>query len=187
MRARYLIVDVFTDRPFSGNALAVFPDGHDVPSHLMQKIAREMNLSETTFVTRSSDDSYDVRIFTPSNEMPFAGHPTLGTAWVLRHLGRTSDRTVQRSTAGDTPVSIALDTVWLERAGNVGPDVEDVSFVAHALGVSETDIGFSASQLGMERVMLAPAIADAGLAQLMVPIADSATLASMQPRAEISD
>jgi trans-2,3-dihydro-3-hydroxyanthranilate isomerase len=187
MRARYLLVDVFTDRPFAGNALAVFPDGHAVPPHLMQSIAREMNLSETTFVTRATAESYDVRIFTPGSEMPFAGHPTLGTAWALRHLGLVGERTVQRSSAGDTPVSIAFDTVWLERAGNVGPDIDDVSFVAHALGIAETDIGFSASQLGMERIMLAPAIADSGLPQLMVPIADAQTLASIEPRAELTD
>lgn len=188
MRARYLLVDVFTDHPFAGNALAVFPEGHKVPRSSMQAIAREMNLSETAFVTGVSIDSYQSRIFTPFMELPFAGHPTLGTAWALRHLGLLAgDRVVQRTAAGDTAVSIALDTVWLERAGNVGLDVEDVSFVAHALGVSESDIGFNAAQLGMERVMLAPALADAGVAQMMVPIADSMTLSEMQPGAEIAD
>ena len=124
MRARYLLVDVFTDSPLAGNALAVFPDGHEIPNSLMRPIAREMNLSETAFVTRWSSDGYDVRIFTPGAELPFAGHPTLGTAWVQHHLGRIGERTVQRSLAGDTPISIAIDTVWLERVGNVGPDLD---------------------------------------------------------------
>jgi trans-2,3-dihydro-3-hydroxyanthranilate isomerase len=181
MRLRYQIVDVFTSRPLSGNALAVFPDASKVAGEAMQAIARELNLSETTFVTRSNASGYDVRIFTPAAEMPFAGHPTLGTAWVLRHLGRlTSDRAVQRSPGGDTAVSLALDTVWFERTGRVERDIEDASFVAHALGLPESDIGFNAAQLGMERVMLAPAVSNAGIEVLVVPIADSGTLASMR-------
>lgn len=188
MKAAYVVVDVFTDRPLAGNALAVFPDGHEIPPELMQPIAREMNLSETTFVTRCDGESYDLRIFTPASELPFAGHPTLGTAWTLRHLGRLeTERPVQRSPAGETPVSVALDTVWLERTGTVGPDLEDASFVASALGISEFDIGFSASLLGLERRTLAPAVADSGVAQLMVPICDAARLAEMSPRPEIAD
>jgi trans-2,3-dihydro-3-hydroxyanthranilate isomerase len=188
MKARYLLVDVFTEKPLAGNALAVFPDGHDIPEELMQPIAREINLSETTFVTACTGDAYDLRIFTPGAEMPFAGHPTLGTAWVLRHLGRLEgDRALQRTGAGDTPVSIAFDAVWLERAGSVGEDLEDVSFVAAALGLDDSDVGFSAALLGMERTMLSPAVADSGVEQLMVPVADPTTLAGLAPRPEIAD
>ncbi len=188
MRARYLLVDVFTNRPLAGNALAVFPEGHVIPEAELQPIARELNLSETTFVTNVTIDSYVSRIFTPAAEMPFAGHPTIGTAWALKHLGLVhGDRVVQRTTAGDTAVSFALDTTWLERAGNVGPDLEDSSFVAHALGLAETDIGLNAAQLGMERVMLSPAVASAGVSQLMVPIADAVTLSAIEPRPEIAD
>ena len=79
--ASYRIVDVFTDRPLSGNAVCVVTD--PVPEPLMQPLALEVNLSETTFVTLTGDHTYDVRIFTPANELPFAGHPTLGTAWAL--------------------------------------------------------------------------------------------------------
>ena len=188
MKARYLLLDVFTDRPLAGNALAVFPDGHEIPAEIKQAVAREMNLSETTFVTRCDGASYEMRIFTPAAEMPFAGHPTLGTAWALRHLGRLdTERPVQRTAAGDTPISIALDTVWLERTGTVGPDLEDTSFVADALGISDFDIGFSAAVLGLDRRILAPAVADSGLAQLMVPICDAVRLAQMAPRPEIAD
>lgn len=77
----YRIVDVFTDRPLAGNGLCVVLDV--APDAVMQAIAREVNLSETTFVTRTGDASYDVRIFTPGAELPFAGHPSLGTAWAL--------------------------------------------------------------------------------------------------------
>lgn len=85
MNLSYEIVDVFSDRPLAGNALCVVSvDAGGAPSdELMQAIAREVNLSETTFVTRTGDDTYDVRIWTTQGELPFAGHPTLGSAWAL--------------------------------------------------------------------------------------------------------
>ncbi len=87
---RFLQVDVFTDRPFGGNPLAVFPEAEGLTTDEMQTIAREMNLSETTFVLPPGDPDahFKVRIFTPAVELPFAGHPTVGTHWVLAHLGR---------------------------------------------------------------------------------------------------
>src|SRR5438874_5816109 len=83
-------VDVFTDRVFGGNPLAVFLDGRGLSDGEMQAIAREMNLSETTFVLPATrpDCAARVRIFTPAREIPFAGHPTVGTAWVLATRGR---------------------------------------------------------------------------------------------------
>jgi len=85
-RYEYRLVDVFTARRFGGNPLAVFPDAADLAAADMQAIARELNLSETTFVLPSprSDCDYQVRIFTPRTEMPMAGHPTIGTAFVLQ-------------------------------------------------------------------------------------------------------
>jgi trans-2,3-dihydro-3-hydroxyanthranilate isomerase len=80
-RLRYRLVDVFTDRPLSGNPLCVVLD--PCPSDVMQKIAREANLSETTFPSQTGDDSYEMRIFSPTVELPFAGHPSIGTAWLL--------------------------------------------------------------------------------------------------------
>ena len=77
----YRVVDVFTDRPLAGNALCVVVD--PCPEAVQPAIAREVNLSETTFPVVTGDASYDVRIFTPRAELPFAGHPSLGTAWVL--------------------------------------------------------------------------------------------------------
>lgn len=101
MTVRYLVVDVFAREPLAGNALAVFPDAGSVAPVRMQRVAREMNLSEKTFITRVDADAYDVRIFTPAEELPFAGHPTLGTAWTLRHLGiLPGDTVTQRSAAG---------------------------------------------------------------------------------------
>ena len=84
-RFRYVLADVFTDRPLEGNQLAVFTDARDLTGEEMQQVAREMNLSETVFVLPPSLEDADVRIriFTPGNELPFAGHPTLGAALVL--------------------------------------------------------------------------------------------------------
>ncbi len=83
-RFRYVVVDVFTDAPLAGNQLAVFTDAREIPEEMLQKIARELNLSETTFVYPSAADGHvRMRIFTPATEVPFAGHPTLGTAFVL--------------------------------------------------------------------------------------------------------
>ncbi len=87
---RFLQVDVFTDRPFGGNPLAVFPEAEGLTGEEMQCLAREMNLSETTFVLppEVAGAGFRVRIFTPVAELPFAGHPVVGTHWVLAHLGR---------------------------------------------------------------------------------------------------
>src|SRR5207237_3053740 len=81
---RYVVVDVFTDEPLAGNQLAVFTDAREIPEAKLQRLARELNLSETTFVYPSDGDGHvRMRIFTPVAELPFAGHPTLGTAFVL--------------------------------------------------------------------------------------------------------
>lgn len=83
-RFRYVVADVFTDTPLQGNQVAVFTDARDIPEHRLQELAREINFSETTFVYPPADDGHvRVRIFTPGVELPFAGHPLLGTAVVL--------------------------------------------------------------------------------------------------------
>jgi len=83
-RFRYVVVDVFTDEPLQGNQLAVFTDAREIPEHQLQRLARELNFSETTFVYPPEADGHvRMRIFTTTTEVPFAGHPTLGTAFVL--------------------------------------------------------------------------------------------------------
>jgi trans-2,3-dihydro-3-hydroxyanthranilate isomerase len=83
-RFRYVVADVFTDTPLQGNQVAVFTDARDIPEHRLQELAREINFSETTFVYPPDADGHvRVRIFTPGVELPFAGHPLLGTAVVL--------------------------------------------------------------------------------------------------------
>jgi trans-2,3-dihydro-3-hydroxyanthranilate isomerase len=99
---RYVVVDVFTDTPLHGNQLAVFTDAREIPEELMQPLAREMNFSETVFVLPSDEAHARIRIFTPKQEMLFAGHPTLGSAFVLGG-------------------PLQVDEIWLETAKGVVP------------------------------------------------------------------
>jgi trans-2,3-dihydro-3-hydroxyanthranilate isomerase len=156
----------------------------------MQSIAQTMNLSESTFVTKVDPDSYDVRIFTPREELPFAGHPTIGTAWVLYRAGLlAADRSTQRSPAGATQLAKEGDVLWLMRTGAAEDDL-DVSMpgasgeLATALGLKEGDIGLKAAEFGGTEV-LRPAFADAGLRQLMVPVRDLSTLEACRPDARM--
>ena len=180
MAQRFLIVDVFAREPLAGNALAVVPDAASIDPERMQRIAREFNLSETTFVTRAEGSAYDVRIFTPFEEMPFAGHPTLGTAWTLRHLGRVSgDTVVQNSPAGETPVTFEGRRVWLERGGDPGSDIVDFDDVLVALDLDPTDVGFDPSAIGGKSADLQPAIADAGVPIYILPMGDPERVARL--------
>ena len=94
---RYVLADVFTDTPFGGNPLAVFPDAQGVPPELMQIVARELNLSETVFVLppTAPGATHRLRIFTPSAELPFAGHPTIGSAIALTRSAPVSPDVVE--------------------------------------------------------------------------------------------
>lgn len=172
---RFIQVDVFAEGPYQGNPLAVFPDSGELTPAQMQAIAREMNLSETTFVTGADAGGYDVRIFTPNSELPFAGHPTLGTTWVLRHLSRISGEVVQqRSAAGSTTVELRDGLLWLEREATV---VEEAYEVDPALiGLTSKDIGCEINGTRVE-----PALSSAGFPQLMVPVVDTAALDRAHP------
>jgi trans-2,3-dihydro-3-hydroxyanthranilate isomerase len=104
--SRYVIADVFTDTPLEGNALAVFTDGRDLTSEQMQRIAREMNLSETVFVLPPEQGGdARIRIFTPGSELLFAGHPTLGTAFVLGEPLRKDELRLETG-SGIVPVAL---------------------------------------------------------------------------------
>src|SRR5262247_4929 len=106
MRHRYFFCDVFTDRLFGGNPLAVLPDARGLSDRRMQQIAREFNFSETAFVLPAEmGHTRRVRIFTPSTEVPFAGHPNVGTAFVLASNGELGPL--------DSPVAVSFE----EKAG----------------------------------------------------------------------
>lgn len=140
----YHLVDVFTDRPFGGNPLAVFTDGRGIPDALMQSIAKELNLSETTFVLPADEAKHDfrVRIFTPKSELPMAGHPTVGTAFVLARKGMLKKReAVFEEGVGPVPVSIELAAdgpgfiEMRQPLPKFGPRFEDASAVAEMLSL----------------------------------------------------
>lgn len=144
----YSVVDVFTQNPLEGNALAVFHDARGLDGATMQRIARELNLSETTFVLPPSQPGADaeVRIFTPGQEMVFAGHPTIGTAFVMRAEGivdaRRSDFTLQEK-VGLVPVRVdegAQPMIWLQTPPIRFDQVFDRGVAAAAVGLSVSDL-----------------------------------------------
>src|SRR3954452_6556177 len=114
MRLAFDVVDVFTHQPFAGNQLAVVHGADGLTTEQCQALAREFNFSESTFPGTPVADGYATRIFTPAQEIPFAGHPTLGTAWVLRSRGLlTADRVTQHCGAGEVGVRFDGDLVEL--------------------------------------------------------------------------
>lgn len=187
---RFYQLDVFGSQPFAGNPLAVFPEAADLEAAQMQMIASEMNLSETTFVTHVESDSYDMRIFTPTEELPFAGHPTIGTAFCLQQLGLvTSEVLTQRTSVGPTRVTIRENKWWFERPGRAHGDLEDSNeraglVLAQALSLEPSEIGLEARELGRSG-RLRPAVADVGIGHLMVPLRDPVSLARCSVRANL--
>jgi trans-2,3-dihydro-3-hydroxyanthranilate isomerase len=151
---RYVTADVFTDQPFGGNQLAVFPDARGIPDHRLQDVAREFNFSETTFVYPPSDPAHTrrVRIFTPGTELPFAGHPTVGTAHVLAALGEvpltgTTTRIVFEERVGPIPVAIRAENgrpvhceLSVAKLPEEGPPPPTREAIAAALSLDPSDL-----------------------------------------------
>jgi len=145
MTRKIRIVDVFTEKPLSGNQLAVVLDAKGMPIKLMQRIAREMNFSETTFVLPPKDpaNAARVRIFTPHKEMPFAGHPTIGTAWVLANEGlvpKDAKGFALEENVGLVPVRRDASMFWMTHPPLTFGEVFPHAQVAKAIGVGESDI-----------------------------------------------
>jgi len=139
----YEVVDVFTGTAFAGNPLAVVLDADDLTTAQLQALAREFSLSETSFPMAADVEGadYRLRIFTPATELPFAGHPSVGAAEVLRRLGRIGDgRVVQSCGAGLLPLEIAGDTVTLTGGTpSYGPVLEAAPLLA-AAGLCPQDL-----------------------------------------------
>jgi trans-2,3-dihydro-3-hydroxyanthranilate isomerase len=177
MLAQFLTADVFTNRRFGGNPVAVFPDARGIPDDSLQDIAREFNLSETVFVYPPDDPTHTrkLRIFTPAAELPFAGHPTVGTAFVLARLGvfplrGAETEIVLEEKVGAVPVRVrAVDgtptfaQLTAAKRPEFGPPPPGRSLLADVLGIEATDI---------QGGMYAPQAVSCGLAFLFVPVRD---------------
>ncbi len=139
----YEIVDVFTDRPFAGNPLAVVFGADDLSADQMLALAREFHLSETIFVLPASvpEATYRVRIFTPGEELPFAGHPSVGAAVTLMRRGLiTPGQVIQECGAGLLPVQVTADGTATLRGGTptIGPELDPAPLI-RAVGLAEGD------------------------------------------------
>jgi trans-2,3-dihydro-3-hydroxyanthranilate isomerase len=177
------VVDVFAERKWAGNQLAVVADADDLSDDEMQAVAREMAYSETTFVEGHSGDGWDVRIFTPEAEVPFAGHPTLGTAHVIReHLADDpGEETVLDLMVGAVPVRLeetdGVETLWMTQQP---PEFG-----------SEVDRGLAASVLGYGADALADGwpvqVVSTGLPTVVVPLPDREALTGVELDREAYD
>jgi trans-2,3-dihydro-3-hydroxyanthranilate isomerase len=179
MSLRYFTLDVFTDRPFGGNPLAVFCDQPGLPDEAMQAIAREFNLSETVFIVPPRDPRAlrRLRIFTPTRELPFAGHPTIGASHMLVDLGiapASGDFALELN-VGLVPIQVtprenapAFLQLTAARLPEFGPPAPPVARLAQSLGLDERDVLSNADF---------PEAASCGTPYLFVPVRDRAVLA----------
>jgi len=169
---RYVIADVFTDRPLEGNQLAVFTDARELPEERLQPLAREVNFSETVFVYAAEADGHaQIRIFTPTTEVPFAGHPTLGTAFVLGGPLQLEEIRLE------TGAGIIL--VRLEREGariTFGWMIQPVPTVAKYEAADEL-----VAALGVQGSTLPIEVYDNGLQHVFVALGSEEEVAALEP------
>jgi len=146
---RFYIVDVFAESRLSGNQLAVFRDCAKLPTAFMQSIAQEMHYSETTFITSEEphNGGYDVRVFTPGYELPFAGHPTLGTAYIIQSqiIGKPAANVVLNMKVGRIPVTFSYrdrepDVLWMRQKNPIFGRTFNRERIAKMLGLKTSDI-----------------------------------------------
>jgi trans-2,3-dihydro-3-hydroxyanthranilate isomerase len=190
MRPQFETVDVFTSDRFSGNPLAVVLNAEGLSSERMQDIAAEFNLAETTFVLPPRDGAHtaEVRIFTPRAEMPFAGHPNIGTAFVLARAGTSygravsQDRVVFEEKAGLVPITLLKDGGAISGARLASPqrltigDQVPVEAVAAACGIAADDI---------ETKNHPPCIASCGVGFILAEVKSRTALASAMPHIDV--
>lgn len=180
---RYLHLDVFTDRPFAGNQLAVFPDARGLDGLTMQAFAAEMNFAESTFLLPAEQPGTDIRmrIFTPRIEMPMAGHPTIGSTYALAHTGAIPagrDRWVFGLNVGPTPVALdwqdsGLQFAWMDqRQPEFRTPAVPPQDVVLAVGLDPAAV--AATGLPVEEV-------SSGAAFLYVPVATRAAVDAAEP------
>ena len=170
----FRIVNVFAEEPLSGNPLAIFEDGRGLSDATMQALALQFNLSETTFVLPSESANARVRIFTPTFEMPFAGHPTLGTAHVVRALGAGEDSLRLEMRAGVIPLTARGDE-WTLQAN--APRTRTLTATPDQLAAM---LGLDVSDLGRD-----PLWVDTGSEQLIIPLTSPEAVRRASPRVDL--
>jgi trans-2,3-dihydro-3-hydroxyanthranilate isomerase len=154
---RYVVADAFTDTPLQGNQVAVFTDARGIPEELLQPLAREMNYSETVFVLpKEADGHVRVRIFTPGVELPFAGHPILGTAFVLAAPLQLEVIRLETG-AGTIPVALERDGDrivfgWMDQSFPPGAPYPGEAELLAALGVERSELPIESYLNGPEHV-----------------------------------
>jgi trans-2,3-dihydro-3-hydroxyanthranilate isomerase len=156
-RYRYVVCDVFTDRPLEGNQLAVFTDARELPEELLQPLARELNFSETVFVYPAAGGGHArIRIFTPVLEVPFAGHPTLGTAFVLGGPMQLPEILLETG-AGVVPVQLEREGArivfgWMSQPLPTIEPYEDAAALLDALGLERSELPVEVYDNGLVHV-----------------------------------
>jgi trans-2,3-dihydro-3-hydroxyanthranilate isomerase len=158
---RYVVADVFTDTPLAGNQLAVFTDAREIPEELLQPLAREINFSETVFVLPPEQGGHArMRIFTPAAEIPFAGHPTLGTAFVLAAPLQLGEIRLETG-SGIVPVRLDRDETGRITFGRMEQPIptfepyDETASLFDALGVEGSDLPVEAYDNGIKHVYVA--------------------------------
>jgi trans-2,3-dihydro-3-hydroxyanthranilate isomerase len=181
---RFYQIDVFTDQPMGGNPLAVFPDAVGLDAETMHKIAREMNLSETTFVfpPETPGANYKVRIFMPKGEIPFAGHPVVGTQWLLAHIGRTQLTAPEVSVTFELGVGLRRARVYSEN-GQVTRVMMDHQQPSFGDPATPAQIAQVAQALGLPT----EAITDTGLPVMWVSTGIRQLFAPIRSRREVEN
>lgn len=172
---KYYIVDVFAEKKYAGNQLAVFRNAQSLSTDVMQQITREINYSETTFIMsdKKRDDGFDVRIFTPKEELPFAGHPTLGTAYIIQReiMQKPIEKVLLNLKVGQIPVTFnyineQTDILYMRQIPPAFGKTIDVEEIAQVLSINVDEID---SRFPVREV-------STGVPDIMVPLKNIAGL-----------
>ena len=179
MNIPFHIVDVFAEQKYQGNQLAVFEHDGSIPTETMQAMAKEINFAETTFIntkTSTPEEGYDVRIFTTEQEIPFAGHPTLGTAFVIREqiIKQPISQVVLNLGVGKIPVDFVGEKLWMQQINPIFGKDYPVDELADLLGIALEDMMPQFPILDVST----------GLAFLIIPVKNISAIQTMKPNAE---
>ncbi len=179
MQIPFYIVDVFAEKKYQGNQLAVFEHDGTIPTETMLAMAKETTFAESTFIntkTSSIETGFDVRIFTTEQEIPFAGHPTLGTAFVIAEqiIKKPIQQVVLNLGVGKIPVDFVEDTLWMKQINPIFREEYTADELAEMLGIQTSDMMPEFPILEVST----------GLAFLIVPVKNLSAIQNMKPNAD---